>query len=124
MKYTIETDHQNRVMICVFEGTLNTEIARKATRELNREALQNNYNKLYDVTGAKLSASLGDSYFFPRELLRVFNEKEYKNLKVAIYFADQKDQEFWDFFKNTSQNVGYTIETFRSRNEAMKWLND
>lgn len=123
MKYRIETDHENRVMICIFEGTLNTETARKATGELNREALKYNYNKLYDVTAAKLSVSLGDSYFFPRELLSVFNEKGYKKLKIAIYFSGQNDREFWEFFKNTSQNVGYTIEIFRSRDEAMKWLN-
>jgi hypothetical protein len=122
MKYTIETDHTHRIVTCVFEGTLNTEIAWKATGELNRKALDLKYNKLYDVSGAQPSASLGDTYFFPRQLQNEFDYKEYKNLKIAIYFTDEGDREFWEFFKNTSQNVGYTIEIFRSRYEAVAWL--
>jgi hypothetical protein len=123
MQYTIETDHDKKLMICLFNGTLNTEVARKATGELNRKALEYNYNKLYDVSGARLSVSLGDSYFFPRELLSVFTDKAYKKLKVAIHFTQESDQEFWEFFKNTTQNVGYSLEVFRSRDEAIGWLN-
>ena len=123
MKYTIEADHNKRLMICVFDGTLNTEVARKATAELNRKALEYHYNKLYDVSAARLSVSLGDSYFFPRELLSVFTDKAYKKLKVAIHFTEQSDRKFWEFFKNTTQNVGYSLEVFTSRDKAIMWLN-
>ena len=122
MTYQIDIDHDNRVVLCTFEGVLNIDVGRRATGELNEKALELNYSKLYNVSAALLSVSMGDTCYFPRELLGVFNNKNYKKLKIAIYFSNMDNQEFWTFYNNTSQNVGFIIEIFTSKNEAIQWL--
>lgn len=122
MGFKLETDHDRKIVTCIFEGDLTLESAKQGALSLNEKALEFGYVKLYDVTESVLSASTSDSYFMPRDMINLINDPEHTTIRVAILYSDPAQEQFWEFYKVTSQNAGYIIQVFTSRESAVEWL--
>lgn len=121
--YTLEKNDEMKILIVNLTGTLTAEFAMGVVREVRKQAYEIGYTVLYDVTQATVTASLGEAYFFPRNV-EMYEDPKHKEGKIAIQIDPGKLTEFWEFYVTTSKNAGYNIEMFESRNEAADWLNN
>jgi len=122
MEFEIRSDAESRIVTCTATGELDLTDAARMTRAARKRSHELGYGLLYDVRAVSVAASLVDAYDFPRRTDELYDTPAHRLGRAAILF--EKDEAFWDFFETTVRNVGLTVNIFKDREEALRWLRE
>jgi len=119
--YTLRVDPQHRAVVVVLSGVVDAEIGIRVTTEARTAASRQNFNVLYDVRGADVSAVRNADVFWWARNIPELTTGEAKRVRAAVIHSAAQ-RELAEFWENTYRNMGLQARAFDDEDAALRWL--
>ena len=122
MEFTFEIINDNKMIIVVTTGDLETKEVADMDLKIRLIAKELKYKILFDCRLSKNKISITEAYYwFSTYYDQIYTEL--KNIPTA-YFANKEDWEFYSFFETTSCNRSIPIRAFLNENDVLNWVDN
>ena len=121
MPYEIRLDAPRGLVVVTLEGALHAKDVAEAVMKAREQAVEHDYDLLYDMREAKLGdISMSDLFFMPRRLdvLKTSTAGQHR-VAVAYPLGQEKFARFWE---TTFANSGLQARAFTELEAAYRWL--
>lgn len=120
MRYTINPSSNGKYIVLTVIGEINRNTAMQQNKEAHALGQKTGINRyLVDVTGARNTDNIKDSYDFAYTDMRSANEID-KKARVALLVSPDDDSH--DFIVTVARNAGLNVTKFTDKKLAESFL--
>ena len=120
MDYTYEINSDNKTIVVITTGDLETKEFAEMGLKILLKAKELKYKIIFDFRFSKNKILLAEAYFwFSTHYDHV--DRQLKYIQSA-YLTNEVDHYFYSFFELTSNNKGIPMKLFLDEAPALEWL--
>ena len=120
MKYTYKINSENKTIVVITKGDLETKEVAAMGLIIRLKANELKYKIIFDCRLSKNRISITEAYYWFSTHYDSINSK--LSYIPSAYLANKKDWDFYSFFETTSNNKGIPIKMFLDEKSALEWL--
>lgn len=120
MKYIYKINHENKTIVVITTGDLETKEVAAMGLRIRLKANELKYKIILDYRLSKNRISITEAYYWFSTHYDSINSK--LRYIPSAYIVNKEDRDFYSFFETTSNNKGIPIKMFLDEKPALEWL--